>query len=66
MRGKDERRTSRRCYRQNARTVKLAGAVLIILGVLVLFLCIPGWAWAALAGCALTAAGVVLISVSGR
>ena len=39
---------------------------LIALGLLLLFLCIPGWAWAALAGCLLVAAGFLLIRVSRR
>ena len=55
-----------RSYRQKSRTAQLIGMVLIGLGLLLLFLCIPGWAWAALAGCLLVAAGLLLIRVSRR
>ena len=61
-----ERCPSRRSYRQGVKTAKLIGFSLIGLGLLLLFLCIPGWAWAALAGCLLVAAGLLLIRVSGR
>ena len=33
-------------------------------GLLLMFLCIPGWAWAALAGILLIAAGCALIHLS--
>ena len=61
-----ERCPSQRSYRQSVKTAKLIGFSLIGLGLLLLFLCIPGWAWAALAGCLLVAAGLLLIRVSGR
>lgn len=48
------------------RTAQIIGLVLIGLGLLLLFLCIPGWAWAALAGCLLVVAGLLLIRVSRR
>ena len=45
---------------------KLLGCGLIAAGLLLLFLCIPGWAWAALAGTALICAGWALIGTCGR
>ncbi|MBQ8555013.1 MAG: hypothetical protein IJ438_03965 [Clostridia bacterium] len=45
---------------------RIVGALLIAAGLLLLFLCIPGWAWAALAGVLLVAAGYILISLGGR
>ena len=45
---------------------RMIGCVLICAGLLLLFLCIPGWAWAALAGAALTCAGWALISTCRR
>ncbi len=40
---------------------KLMGAALVIAGMVLLFLCIPGWAWAALLGTALIVAGLVVM-----
>lgn len=45
---------------------KLLGCVFISAGLLLLFLCIPGWAWAALAGAALVCAGWALINTCRR
>ena len=45
---------------------KLLGCLCISAGLVLLFLCIPGWAWAALAGMTLILAGWVLISTCGR
>ena len=45
---------------------KLLGCVLISAGLLLLFLCIPGWAWAALAGMTLVCAGWAIISTCRR
>ena len=45
---------------------RLLGCVFIAVGLLLLFLCIPGWAWAAMAGTALICAGWGLISTCGR
>ncbi len=45
---------------------RLAGAVLVAAGLLLLFLCIPGWAWAALVGAALVLLGFWLIQVGRR
>ena len=55
-----------RSYRQGVRTAKIIGFALIALGALLLFLCIPGWAWAALAGCLLVVAGLLVIRLSRR
>lgn len=40
------------------------GVILLAAGLLLMFLCIPGWAWAALAGILLIAAGCALIHLS--
>lgn len=45
---------------------RLLGCVFISAGLLLLFLCIPGWAWAALAGSALVCLGWALISTCRR
>lgn len=45
---------------------KLLGCVFISAGLLLLFLCIPGWAWLALAGAALVFLGFALISTCRR
>ncbi|MBR6568957.1 MAG: hypothetical protein IKK75_00735 [Clostridia bacterium] len=43
--------------------VRLAGVVLLTAGLVLMFLCIPGWAWAALLGAALTALGLWLATL---
>ena len=45
------------------RALMIAGIVLVAAGLIVLLLCIPAWAWAALLGVALAIAGLVLICV---
>ena len=40
------------------------GIILLAAGLLLMFLCIPGWAWAALAGILLIAAGCALIHLA--
>ena len=45
---------------------KLLGCVFIAAGLLLLFLCIPGWAWAATAGAVLICAGWALIGTCRR
>ncbi len=42
------------------------GYLCIMAGLLLLFLCIPGWAWAALTGAVLICAGWALISSCRR
>ena len=55
-----------KCYRQQNRVLTVIGGVLIAAGLLLLFLCIPGWAWAALVGTVLVAGGVLLIRMANR
>ncbi len=50
----------------NRLLVMIAGVVLVAAGLIVLLLCIPAWAWAALLGVALAIAGLVLICVGRR
>lgn len=50
-----------RCYRQGNGALIALGAALVALGLLLLFLCIPGWAWAALVGTLFIGAGYLLI-----
>lgn len=45
---------------------KVMGCIFISAGLLLLFLCIPGWAWCALAGATLVCAGWALISTCRR
>lgn len=42
----------------------IAGYALLALGVLLLFLCIPCWAWLALLGLGLIVAGALLLRLS--
>lgn len=58
------RRPGRR--RQDDTVLRLTGCILVSMGLLLLFLCIPGWAWAVLAGAALVAAGYFLIQAGRR
>ena len=48
------------------RALMIARVVLVAAGLIVLLLCIPAWAWAALLGVALAIAGLVLICVGRR
>lgn len=51
-----------RCYRQTGRPLlTCAGIALAGLGALLLFLCVPGWAWVALLGFALICTGLLLL-----
>lgn len=52
--------------RTGRRGLLIAGIVLVVSGLLVLLLCIPAWAWAALLGMALAAAGLLLICLGRR
>ena len=56
-----------RCYptKGNNRILLIIGLVLIAIGLLLLFICIPGWAWAALIGIVLIAVGYLLLRLSG-
>lgn len=55
------RQAHTRCFRQGNSMLVIAGLALIALGLLLLFLCIPGWAWAALAGLLFIGVGYLLI-----
>ena len=44
--------------------LQIAGYVLLAVGALILFLCIPCWAWIALLGVALVGLGILLLSGS--
>ena len=48
------------------RALMIAGVAPVAAGLIVLLLCIPAWAWAALLGVALAIAGLVLICVGRR
>lgn len=55
----------RRCYKGSV--LPTLGIVLIAVGLILLFACIPGWAWAALAGLLLIVVGYALIRLeAGR
>lgn len=53
-------------FRRDDGAARLVGCILVSMGMLLLFLCIPGWAWAVLAGAALVAAGYILIQAGRR
>ena len=57
-----EERVRVHCY-PSGRSVALraAGAVLIVAGVVLILLCVPGWAWLAAIGAALGLLGLLLI-----
>lgn len=46
--------------------IRLLGVLLLAAGMVLLFLCVPGWAWAALIGAALVAAGLWLVTFGAR
>ena len=58
-----EKQWGKRCYRTHDGLLTVIGTALIGLGLLLIFLCIPGWAWAALGGAALIVLGWSLIRV---
>jgi len=51
--------TYSRCYKGGG--LPVLGVALVAAGLILLFMCIPGWAWAALAGLLLIGVGYVLI-----
>lgn len=57
-------RTQRRL--RDSPEVRLLGVMLLAVGMVLLFLCVPGWAWAALTGALLVAAGLWLVTFGTR
>ena len=57
-----------KCYPGQSRLLTLVSSALLAAGILLVFLCIPAWAWLALLGILLIAAGFVLLRIgqSGR
>ena len=53
-----------RCYPGQNRALLIAGCLLLAIGILLVFLCVPAWAWLALLGILLIAAGFVLLKIS--
>lgn len=54
-----------RCYPTGkSAALSIAGYVLLAVGVLLLFICIPCWAWTALIGLVLIAAGLLLLKLN--
>lgn len=54
-----------RCYPAGKNAALTAAAyALLVLGVLLLFVCIPCWAWLALIGLGLIAAGLLLLKLN--
>lgn len=51
---------------RDAGELRVLGLVMIMAGLVLLFLCIPGWAWAVLIGAALVAAGYCLLTCGKR
>ena len=45
----------------NSLLLRIAGALFIAGGVLILIFCIPGWAWLSLIGVVLIVVGIILI-----
>lgn len=65
MQGRWIRRETQRVCRQGS-VLPAVGWVLIAAGLLLLFVCVPGWAWAALAGILLVLAGYALLRLGRR
>ena len=61
-----ERRPRRRSRKPGNGPFLIAGIILLASGLLLLFLCIPGWAWEAMIGVLLAVAGILLIRAGGR
>ena len=56
-----------KCYPAGgSAALTIAGYVLLALGVVLLFACVPFWAWLALVGAALIAAGLLLLKLGRR
>lgn len=57
-----EGRVRVQCYpAPRSKALRVIGGVLIAAGVLVILLCVPGWAWLSFVGAALILAGVLMI-----
>ena len=55
----------RKCYPTDRSAVlHVAGIILLAAGVVLLFVCIPCWAWAALLGVGAIALGLLLLKLS--
>lgn len=53
------------CYPSSERKpFEVLGYILIGVGVILLFLCIPGWAWVALIGVVMVVLGYFLVKIS--
>ena len=54
-----------KCYPTNRNTpLAVAGYILLAAGILILFVCIPRWAWLALLGVGLIALGWIVLRLS--
>lgn len=53
-----------KCFPGGSKLLPIAGYVLLAAGILLVFCCIPVWAWLALLGILLIAAGFVLLGIS--
>lgn len=49
---------------QRSAGLMIAGYALLAAGIILLFVCIPGWVWLALLGVGLIAAGTLLLKLS--
>jgi len=65
-RGYGRRRPRPGGRRRDAGEVRVLGLVMMMAGLVLLFLCIPGWAWAVMIGAALVAAGYFLLTCGQR
>ncbi|MBR3904720.1 MAG: hypothetical protein IKJ51_03310 [Clostridia bacterium] len=59
--GKDEMPYEKKYPGGNSLLLRIAGALFIATGVLILIFCIPGWAWLSLIGVVLIVVGIILI-----
>ncbi len=58
-------KSAQRCYPAgNNRVFELIGYVLLIVGIILLFVSLPGWVWIALLGIALMVVGYILLRIS--
>lgn len=58
---------SQKCYPSgNAKLFSIIGYILLTIGIILLFVSLPGWVWVALIGVALIVAGFLLLRLSTR